>query len=949
MGSTRMKNTEPSEADFAQALRECAKEPIHLIGSVQPHAALIVFSESRPFRILQVSENIGELFGMDVEQLLGSQLDECWADDWGTHLQDMIEKVLVHQTAFGYLPFLMPSHDVFLIHGYRPAGLVVLELERVSMVDMIQNIENNAIDIDHGHFFADASLHFNEFMKELPVKVRGLTGFDRVMVYRFDQDWNGEVIAEARGNDMDSFLGLHFPAGDIPEQARRLYVINPVRSIVDIDAVPARIMPGINTQTGQPLDMSHSAVRSLSPVHLEYLRNMGVRASMSISLRQNGRLWGLIACHHFTPKTLSVVTRQIAVYLSNIISTRLSAYHYQAMHALTVKQYEISTRLIRMLPVESFESVVQGMLLQLMSLIDSCGIMITIAGSCYYQGEVPKDGAREALLEWLSEQRGQPFVSIDSLVEAIPAWADYAEPIAGVLSTAPCPGMQNSIIWFRKSRDKTVRWAGNYAEGLNRNQAGEFCLTPRKSFESWTEIWRNRSLPWDEIERQAVISLSEALTDGLMKKALLDTEIRKRIQVEQQLLQQQNELEDLVFTRTDELRDAKEVAENSNRAKSIFLANMSHEIRTPMNAIIGLTQMLIKNGSMLSEDQKTNLDKILLSSNHLLEIINNILDFSKIEAGHLELEEVEFDLAVLIDNALKLIYDQIVSKQLKLSRDIEFLPYKLLGDPTRIRQILINYLNNALKFTQQGKITLIVSIQEEDADSVVLYFGVKDTGIGISDEHKDVLFKEFQQTDSSITRKYGGTGLGLAINRQLATMMQGLVGFESAEGEGSLFWFTARLKKATAAQDATAKTLSTPKSAQQILMTRFKGAHILIAEDDEFNRVVTKQMLLDTGLELDFALNGQEAVEKARLFKYDLILMDLQMPIMDGFQACKAIRQLSGYAATPILATTANAFVEDRKECLEAGMNDHITKPIITEFLYLKLVEWLERSRTLQK
>jgi len=937
-------NQQPSVSDFERALRECASEAIHLIPSIQPHAGLLVISESQPFTILQVTENISEFLNVGPECFLGANLADCLASEVVKKLDQVIEKTQMQPTVFDYLPSLQSPNEVLLLHAYRSSESVVIELEQLSFSELIQHIQINEINDDS--IFAGPSLEFDDFIQIVPDIVRKLTGFDRVMVYQFDPDWNGEVIAEARDQNIDSFLGLHFPAADIPEQARRLYLANPIRGIVDIDAIPSKIVPAINPLTGQPLDMSNSAVRSLSPIHMEYLRNLGVQSSLSISLKQNGRLWGLIACHHKTPKGLSVAMRQVVLYLHGLISDRLSAYQHLTAHSLYAKQYEICAKLLKTLPTESYDCVVQNTLTELNSLIHSCGVIISIGGKRFFHGEMPGDTALQTLFEWLGAQTAPSFVCVEQLAKAIPGWDQYGESIAGVLSTAPCANMAESIIWLRKSRDKTIQWAGNYSEGLVRNDAGDFRLTPRKSFEIWRQIWQDRSEHWDIHEINAVINLSEALTDGLAKKALLDMEIQDRMLAEQQLLRQQTELENLVLTRTQELLQAKELAEASNRTKSVFLANMSHEIRTPMNAIIGLTEMLIKKNYSLTDDQKNNLDKILHSSNHLLEIINNILDFSKIEAGHFELEKIEFDLSELIDDTLKLLTHQIASKKLRLSKDVELLPYKLLGDPTRIRQILVNYLNNAVKFTENGKLTLTVSVQEEFEDSVLIYFGVKDTGIGISAENKDLLFKQFEQTDSSITRKYGGTGLGLAINRQLANMMHGSVGVDSKIGVGSLFWFTARLKKISAIS-LNSSSVSESTDSLEILQTHFNGCHLLIAEDDEINQVVIENLLEDTGLKFDFACNGQEAVEKAQLFKYDLIMMDVQMPVMGGLEATKSIRKLEGYSSVPILATTANAFVEDKIECLQAGMNDHMAKPIRLETLYLKLKEWLVWSRSL--
>ena len=353
-------NQQPSLSDFDRALSECASEPIHLIPSVQAHSALLVISASPPFHILQVTENILDFLCVESECLLSAKLADWLTIEVVGKLEQVIEKTQMQKTVFDYMPSLQSPNEVLFLHAYRSSESVVVEFERLSFSEVIQHIQIN--EINDESLFAGTSLEFDQFIELVPAIVRKVTGFDRVMVYRFDPDWNGEVIAEACDKDTDSFLGLHFPAADIPEQARRLYLANPIRGIVDIDAVPIKIVPAINPQTGQPLDMSNSAVRSLSPIHMEYLRNLGVHASMSISLKQNGRLWGLIACHHRTPKRLSVAMRQVVLYLHELISGRLSAYQNLTAHSLSAKQYEICARLLKILPTESFDCVIQNTL-----------------------------------------------------------------------------------------------------------------------------------------------------------------------------------------------------------------------------------------------------------------------------------------------------------------------------------------------------------------------------------------------------------------------------------------------------------------------------------------------------------------------------------------------------------------------------------------------------------
>ncbi len=430
--------------------------------------------------------------------------------------------------------------------------------------------------------------------------------------------------------------------------------------------------------------------------------------------------------------------------------------------------------------------------------------------------------------------------------------------------------------------------------------------------------------------------------EGLLIGVLgIGRDITQRKQAEDELRHHREHLEELVDARTRELADARDSAEAANRAKGDFLANMSHEVRTPMNGIIGMTELALR--TELDDTQRNYVSKAHHSAENLLGILNDILDFSKIEAGKLEFETIDFRLKEVMDNYVNVLRLKAEEKSLQLKIHIDRdVPRQLLGDPLRLGQILINLGGNAVKFSQPGgDVTLRVSVQEQTQRDALLHFSLQDQGIGMSGEQQRNVFQAFSQGDSSTTRMYGGTGLGLIISKNIVQMMQGNIWVESEPDIGSTFHFTVRLGTPQGRSIAAEPPAGQDKATAEDFTTRLQGTKILVVEDNAINQELVQTLLSGMDIKVETADNGAQALQLLETGSFDGVLMDCQMPTMDGYEATRRIRGQEKFRHLPIIAMTANAMKGDRERVLEVGMNDHIAKPIKPDVMFMTMAKWI--------
>jgi chemotaxis family two-component system sensor kinase Cph1 len=737
---------EEATAAIPSSLSCLDRETIHNSGKIQPHGIVLVLQEP-DLKILQVSTNTYHLLGISDRDLIDTTLEEL--------LDPFQLETISKGLSADNLDFLNPAKiwirkkgdDYAIFDGvfHRVSeGYLILELEPAT--------ERESIPFLSFYHLARASIDrlqetasLRDFCQIIVQQVRQVTGFDRVMLYKFDADGHGKVLAEEKLEHLESYLGLHYPESDIPKPARKLFASNWIRLIPDAHAEPVDLFPA------HSVDLTRSILRSASPCHLEYLHNMGVSASLTISLIENGKLWGLIACHHQTPKHVSYELRKACEFLGKVIFSEIANREETEDYDYRMKLAYIRSRLVDCMGQE--ENFIDGLMKnesQFLDLADARGAAVCLNGNWQLVGETPQEEDLNLLVQWLNKNIHEEVFAIDSLAQIYTDADRYKNVASGLI--AMTISRRNYVLWFRPEVIQTVNWGGDPNRAYEtENCQGNLKLSPRKSFELWKQTVRLRSLPWKQVEINAVKELRRAIVNTVLRKA-------------------------------DELALLASDLERSNAELKRFAYVASHDLQEPLNHVSNYVQLLeMRYGDHLDEDAKDFIGFAVEGVSLMQNLIDDVLAYSKVDlqGSQFELTNVDISLERALNNLRRRIQD---------SQAVINIPDTLptvMADSIQLMQLFQNLIGNAIKF--RGEQTPEINIEAKRLEEEWL-FSVRDNGIGIDPQFSDRIFVIFQRLHTR--DEYPGTGMGLAICKKIVECHRGKIWVESELGKGATFYFT---------------------------------------------------------------------------------------------------------------------------------------------------------------
>ncbi|MFS0514352.1 ATP-binding protein [Nostoc sp. UIC 10607] len=755
----------------ATALTNHDHKPIHIPGSIQPHGVLLALSTQ--LEIVQVSNNTQAYLGQEPEDLLGKPLSYLLADQQIETVKQCSVKEIGRTNAFKVSINTLHRERYFDAIAHRTEEAVILELEPTDSKSEVSFLGFHALASEAIAKMQRTS-NLIEFLHVVAQEVQKIIGFDRVMVYQFDQSGAGSVVSEVKREDLSPYLGLHYPATDIPAQARELYTRCFLRFLPDLTAEPVKLVPTENPTTHQHLDLSYCLLRSFDWCCAEYHQNMGVKALLVISLIQEQKLWGLISCHHLTPKYISYEVRKMCEFLGQIVSSELA-------HKISYSEWDYKVKL-KSLQSDFLESISQAdnfidalikPEIRLLDLVSASGAAVCLDNEITLVGTTPNIHEVRALIEWADTQVSDNLFFTDSLPKLYPEALIFKDSASGLLLLRISKVRRYYILWFRPEVIQTVNWAGNPNESIQAQTDGSFTLSPRKSFEQWQETVRLTSLPWETCELESAIALNNAIVGIVLSKA-------------------------------DELAKINLELERSNQELASFAYAASHDLKEPLRGIYNFSTVLLEDYAQVLDDEGIECLQTVVSLSVRMEtLINALLRLSQL--GQAQLREQETDLNKLVTQVIEVFRASRQDSGLVNIRIPRPLP-TVQCDRVLVNEVFSNLLGNAFKYNDKAEQWVEIGYLDEglgtrdwglgkiflnpipNPQSPVTFY-IRDNGIGIPQHHLETIFRLFKRLHSQ--EKYGGgAGAGLAIVKKIVELHNGQIWVESTVGVGSIFYFT---------------------------------------------------------------------------------------------------------------------------------------------------------------
>ncbi|OUL23412.1 cyanobacterial phytochrome A [Nostoc sp. 106C] len=735
------------------------RKPIHIPGSIQPHGVLLVLSPQ--LDILQVSNNTLEYLGKTTQELLSQPLNILLGQEQVAVIRHCWTKKIGSTTSYKVSITTLNRERYFDCIAHRTEDVVILELEPIDSKSELSFLSFHAL-VNEAIAQMQKTSNLTEFLHLVATEIREITAFDRVMVYQFDRNKAGSVVAEAKREDLPPYLGLHYPATDIPAQARDLYTRSLLRFIPNLTAQPAKLVPIENPITHQPLDLSLSVLRSVDSCCVEYHQNMGVAALLVISLIQEQQLWGLISCHHHTPKHISYELRQICEFLGRIASSELTHKVNQLELDYKVKLKSLQSEFIESISqADNFIDALIKPELRLLDVVSASGAAVCLDNEITLVGATPDIEQVSALIEWADTQVKDNLFSTNSLPQLYPDGIAVKDTASGLLLLRISQVRRYYILWFRPEVIQTVNWAGNPNEFIHLAD-DTLTLNPRKSFAKWQETVRLTSLPWKPCELDSAIALRNAIVGIVLSKA-------------------------------DELAKINLDLERSNRELASFAYAASHDLKEPLRGIYNYSTILLEDyGQILDDDGIDCLETVVTLSVRMETLINALLRLAQLGKAQLRKQAIDFN--ELLNQLIDVFRASRQDSQLLDIRIPRPLP-TIQCDSVLVNEVFSNLIGNAFKYNDKAEqwveIGYLVSNEQQTKGqaSLASVFYVRDNGIGIPEHHRETIFRLFKRLHSQ--EKYGGgVGAGLAIVKKIVELHNGRIWVESTVGIGSTFYFT---------------------------------------------------------------------------------------------------------------------------------------------------------------